>query len=75
MTEGIPCKYCDGTGETTFCHNNCKPGDKWVGIDDRTGKMGCGDCLDQCNWCHGFGKLYPGAQITWPDFDYFGERH
>jgi hypothetical protein len=72
---GIKCEYCDGTGERTFCHNNCKPGDRWVSVDDATGKMGCGDCLDECSWCHGFGVRYPAGTVMWPDdIELFGMR-
>jgi hypothetical protein len=48
------CKHCNGTGEIAVCHNDCK--------DPR----GCGDCLDDCHWCMGFGKLYPDKTIIWP---------
>jgi hypothetical protein len=57
MTTWETCDKCKGAGETAFCHNEC---------DDPSG---CGDCVDECHWCLGFGRLYPAAFFILNDWD------
>jgi hypothetical protein len=46
------CKHCGGTGERAICYDeSC--------ID----RSGCGDCLDECPWCFGFGWVYPKGTV------------